>query len=85
MAYIPTRMCIACRKRAEKSKLIRVVMTENGIMVDKKHNMLCRGAYICKCRECIELAKKKKALSRNFRQNVTDSVFEMLLAEVGNG
>ncbi len=85
MKHIPQRMCIACRERHEKYELMRVVKTDDGIAIDKEQNMLKRGAYICKSEECVNLAKKKKALSRHFKQNIEDSVYEKLLAEVLNG
>ncbi len=82
MAHIPERMCIGCRKKQAKPNLMRVVMTDSGILVDKKQNITARGVYFCKCEECINLARKKKTLSRQFKKSVSDSVYDELLREV---
>ncbi|MBS7298580.1 MAG: YlxR family protein [Eubacteriales bacterium] len=85
MAHEPERMCIGCRKKSTKKDLIRLVKGENEIILDKKGNALARGVYICKSKECILLARKKKALSRNFKQSVQDSVYDLLIKELENG
>lgn len=85
MAHEPERMCIGCRKKAAKKDLIRLVKEDNDIILDKRGNALARGVYICKREECIILARKKKALSRQFKQNVSDSVYEQLIKELEDG
>ncbi|MBQ7794804.1 MAG: YlxR family protein [Clostridia bacterium] len=84
MKHIPERMCVGCRKKTAKSDLIRIVQTADGICVDKKQNITARGVYICKNVQCIALAKKKKALSRQFRQGIADSVYDGLAKELEN-
>lgn len=85
MAHEPERMCIGCRKKTPKKDLIRLVKEDNNILLDKRGNALARGVYICKSEECIILARKKKALSRQFKQNVADSVYEQLIKELKDG
>lgn len=85
MAYEPERMCVACRKKFVKDNLIRLVKIDNEIVTDKKGNILTRGVYLCKTTECIDMARKKKALSRHFKQNVPDSVYDELKKELENG
>lgn len=85
MAHEPERMCIGCRKKTAKKDLIRLVKEDNDIILDKRGNALARGVYICKSEECIILARKKKALSRQFKQNVPDSVYEQLIKELKDG
>ena len=41
-----------------------------------------RGAYICKDSECLKKAIKTKALNRAFKVEVSDEVYEKLLAEL---
>lgn len=79
MSHIPERMCIGCRKMFAKNELVRLVAADDGIAVDKSQKMQTRGAYICKRHECISAARKKKALSRQFKRNVGDAVYDMLL------
>ena len=82
MAHIPERMCIACREHKPKNKLIRLIMADGAVKTDKTGNTLTRGAYICPNGKCIALAKKKKALSRHFKTNVEESVYDELLKEL---
>lgn len=82
MAHIPERMCIACREHKPKDELLRLIVEDGAVKQDKKGNTLARGAYICPNGKCIELAKKKKALSRHFKTNVEESVYDVLLKEL---
>lgn len=85
MAHEPERMCVACRKKTAKKDLIRLVKAAGEIVPDRMGNALARGVYICKSAECIDLARKKKALSRHFKQNVPESVYDMVKKELPNG
>lgn len=82
MAHIPERMCIACREHKPKNELLRFVLEDGAVKKDKMGNTLARGAYICPNGKCIALAKKKKALSRHFKTNIEDSVYDRLLEEL---
>ena len=60
----PMRCCIACRKRKEKSDLIRLVADENkNAIIDKNHNINSRGIYLCKDKNCIK--NLQKAIEKN--------------------
>lgn len=55
----PTRCCIACRKRNEKNKLIRIVADKNNNAIyDDKQNINSRAMYICRNIECLRSLKK---------------------------
>lgn len=85
MAHIPERMCVGCRKMLPKNELIRLAAKGDEIAVDIKQKIQARGVYICPDKECIELAKKKKALSRAFKKNVSDGVYDLLSEVCSNG
>lgn len=74
--HTPMRMCIACRRMRPKGELIKLVKNENNIEIDFLQKKFGRGAYICNCAECIENAKKRKALSKHFKTNVAESIFK---------
>ncbi len=75
----PVRTCVACRQSRDKSELVRVVKTpEGGAVVDVSGRMNGRGAYICKSPECVELARKKRALSRTFKTDVGADIYDRL-------
>ena len=78
MSSKPFRMCIACRKMAEKNELLRFALSENEVVLDKNHKIQSRGAYICNNDSCIALAKKKNALSKHFKRKVDESIYDIL-------
>ena len=84
----PERMCIACRKRGGKDTLLRVVKDKTGTVdIDPTGKAAGRGAYVCADEACIALAEKKRCLSRSFRQQVDDGIYDELrrAAKEGTG
>ena len=61
---IPERMCVSCRQMKPKNLLVRIVNTENGVVVDTTGKINGRGVYLCKCAECIAKAKKNKNFAK---------------------
>lgn len=81
---IPQRKCIACQDRDAKRDLLRIVKNKEGqIFLDKTGKANGRGAYICNCVECLNKAIKSKALSRAFKMEVPEEVYESLRKEIG--
>lgn len=82
---VPQRKCIACQDRDNKKELIRIVKNKEGqIFLDKTGKANGRGAYICNCSECLKKSIKSKALSRAFKVEVPDEVYESLMKEIGD-
>lgn len=80
---IPQRKCIVCQDRDSKKELMRIVKNKEGeIFLDPSGRANGRGAYICKDPECLKKAIKTKALNRAFKVEVSDEVYEKLLAEL---
>ena len=74
---VPMRMCTGCREMKPKKELIRIVKTPEGeIKLDTVGKLNGRGAYICKCKECLQKAQKLNALSRAFEGQVSSEVYE---------
>lgn len=62
---LPQRMCVACRTQRPKNELVRIVRDQTGaVSLDLSGRKPGRGAYICKSIECLEKARKTKALER---------------------
>ena len=61
---IPMRMCAQTREKFPKKELIRIVRTENGVVVDETGKVNGRGAYLKKDLDVIEQAKKSEVLDR---------------------
>lgn len=78
---IPQRKCVVCGKLKDKNDLLRIVNNkEEGILIDESGKKNGRGAYICKSKECLEIAKKTNKLNRVFKQKVSDELYEELEA-----
>ncbi|HAJ93887.1 MAG TPA: DUF448 domain-containing protein [Synergistaceae bacterium] len=74
------RTCVGCGEESPKRELLRVIRTPEGeVRYDPTGRANGRGAYICRCRECLALAKKRKALSRALKTDVSEDVYENLL------
>jgi predicted RNA-binding protein YlxR (DUF448 family) len=81
----PMRMCTGCREMKPKKELIRVVKTPEGeIKLDTVGKLNGRGAYICKCVECLKKAQKANALSRAFECQVSSEVYSELERSIEN-
>jgi uncharacterized protein len=77
----PVRTCVACRQEAGKADLIRLVRRPEGeIELDRTGRMPGRGAYLHAAAECVEAARKRRALERALGAPVSSRVW----AEVSN-
>lgn len=80
---IPVRMCIGCGEMKEKKSLVRVIKTpEDEILPDLTGKKSGRGAYLCKCMDCFELAQKGRKLERAFSCKIDAAVYEELKNEL---
>lgn len=81
---LPLRKCVACGQMFPKDKLFRVVKDASGCSVDFTYKAQGRGAYICKNKECLDAALKKKSLNRSLKGAVNQEVFNNLYMELEN-
>lgn len=78
---IPQRKCIVCGENKDKNNLIRIVKNkEEGIILDPTGKKNGRGAYICKDEKCINEAKKKRKLEKVFKTEISDDLYEEIIA-----
>ena len=78
---IPQRKCIVCGENKDKNDLIRIVKNkEEGIILDPTGKKNGRGAYICKEEKCINEARKKRKLEKVFKTEVSDDLYEEIIA-----
>ncbi|MBQ7972726.1 MAG: YlxR family protein [Lachnospiraceae bacterium] len=79
---IPMRQCVGCMEMKEKNTMMRVLKTPEGEIVlyvtGKKNG---RGAYLCKCMECLQKARKNHGLERSFKMSLSTEVYEGLEKE----
>ena len=64
---LPVRSCISCRKRANPSALIRVVLVDGKVIPDLKGGAAGRGAWLHK--KCAEVAIGRGAFVFAFKTN----------------
>ncbi len=77
----PLRMCMVCRKRMEKHQLIRIAKSPSGeIAIDLDGKQPGRGAYLCRNRDCLEKAQKRRALERAFSGRIAPELYAALCA-----
>lgn len=79
---IPFRKCIGCGEMKPKKEMIRVLKTEEGIILDTTGRKNGRGAYICPSAECLKKAKKTKGLDRSFKMAVPEEIYDSLTKEI---
>lgn len=79
----PLRTCIACRQKQEKENLLRIVSNKsNLVLIDKEQNADGRGCYICKNKDCLMKAVQKRLLSKSYKKNIDNKIYEELQFEI---
>lgn len=80
---VPMRKCVGCGEMKSKKEMIRVLKgADDTFSLDATGRQNGRGAYICKCSECLEKAIKNRGLERSFKQAVPADVYENLKKEM---
>ncbi len=80
MKKIPMRTCVVTKEKLPKKELIRIVKTDNGVIVDKSGKVNGHGCYLKMEEEVITTAKNKKILNRVLETEVPDVIFDELLS-----
>ena len=75
-----TRTCASCGKKAPKGEFIRIGKADNIVDIGG----IGRGAYLCKNKDCLQKAIKKKRLASVLRCAVPDEVYEKILNTIGS-
>ncbi|MBW2467408.1 MAG: YlxR family protein [Deltaproteobacteria bacterium] len=64
----PMRTCLGCQQRFPKKQLLKFVLQEGTVMLDRKGTEQGRSAYCCENNSCLRIFyRNKKKLSRAFR------------------
>ena len=79
----PMRKCVGCNEMKEKSFLLRVVKTPEGVfLIDKSGRANGRGAYLCQDVACLRLAMKNKGLECSLKCKMPEDIVEQLEQEM---
>ena len=81
----PMRTCIGCRNRTSKAGLVRLVLCDGMVKVDRKQKLPGRGAWLCLDKNCLDQANRRHAFGRAFRQQIAALVDDSLLQEASAG
>ena len=74
----PERMCIVCRNKLPKERIVKIVNTADELRFDKDCKLNGRGVYICKNEKCINEAIKRQALNRALKMKCPDEIYKEL-------
>lgn len=64
MSHRPIRTCVACGKKEEKGKLLRITYQGGKLRWDERMRLGGRGVYLCPKRECVERLRKRRGRER---------------------
>lgn len=83
MKKIPMRRCVGCMESKPKKELVRIVADpdEGSVKIDKTGKVNGRGIYLCPDIDCYEKAKKKRAIERSLKVEVTEQQYDKLFEE----
>ncbi len=82
MKKIPMRMCVACREMQAKKDLMRIVRTDDGLILDLTGKRNGRGAYLCRKEACLEKAIKTRALERALEAPLSEETKAAIRSEI---
>ena len=68
---IPMRRCVGCMESKPKNSLVRIACYEGNLSVDPSGN-----------RECMEKARKRRALQRSFEVEISQERLEEIFEEL---
>lgn len=72
------RRCVACHNNFLQDEMLRICKMEDKVFIDLNQKAGGRGAYVCKNKQCLGLAIKKKLFNRSFKENLNQSIYEKL-------
>ena len=75
---IPQRICVSCRKKCNKTDLIRISKKDDMPVIDNKKQCSSRGIYVCYSDSCVEKLKKNNAIQRFLKVEPTSQLYNEL-------
>ena len=78
----PMRRCAGCMESKPKPSMVRITCYEGQITVDPTGKAKGRGIYLCPDRDCMEKARKKRALQRSFDAEISQETLDNIFQEL---
>ena len=82
---VPMRRCVGCMESMPQKELTRIAYYEGELTVDYTGRAKGRGVYLCSNPECLEKAKKKRALQRSFQTDLKKEALEAVFSQIEGG
>ncbi len=79
---IPMRRCVGCMESKPKKELIRIAGYEGAVTLDPTGKAKGRGVYLCPSSDCLEKAKRKRALARSLGMEIDSGQMEQLFEDI---
>lgn len=79
---VPMRRCVGCMESKPKNSLVRIACYEGEITVDPTGKAKGRGVYLCPDKNCMEKAKKRRSLQRNFEIEISEEKLQDIFTEL---
>lgn len=79
---VPMRRCVGCMESKPKNSLVRIACYEGEITVDPTGKAKGRGVYLCPDNDCMEKAKKRRSLQRNFEIEISEEKLQDIFREL---
>ena len=76
------RRCVGCMESKPKNTLVRIACYEGEITVDPSGKAKGRGVYLCPDKECMEKARKRRSLQRNFEVEISEETLQNIFTEL---
>lgn len=79
---VPMRRCVGCMESKPKNELVRIACYEEKVSVDPTGKAKGRGVYLCRDRECMEKARKRRSLQRSFGVEIPEEQMNNIFTEL---
>lgn len=66
----------------DKDKLLRIAFYEDKLIADPTGRAKGRGVYLCRNKECLQNAFKKKGFNRSFKTGFSTDTLEALAIDM---
>lgn len=76
------RRCVGCMESKPKKNLIRIAGYEGQVALDLSGKAKGRGVYLCPDAQCLEKAKKRRALQRSLEMEISQEQLEKLYKDL---
>ncbi len=82
MKKIPMRTCVVTKEKLPKKELLRIVKTEEGIVVDETGKVNGHGCYIKKDIEVLNLARKNNILNKILETDISEDIYKEIESKI---